>query len=336
MYFKYPVVCGLKPVIECARFSAWLFIFRSKHRSPQTETQVATTFSIIIPTRDRHQEIISLLESIKHLDGLVRIKPEIIVSDNCSKDQTWLSLQRIAADYPVPMKPLQAIPPGKSSALNAAIAVAKGDVLAFLDDDVVVEPNWLVALESYFGQLSHLAAQGTILIPPRDSADPEILRLIERYRTVRQVDFDRSTSETHSLNGANMAVRREVFDKVGKFDIRLGPGTSGTSEDVEFAQRMRQAGIRIGYVKDAVVYHCVDRSRLTEAYFQSIHRRQGASRLLFKHESAGRIIFDLGRVSAQYGFYSIFGGERKRYRSKGRIYHYLGMLESKRKGRDGK
>jgi GT2 family glycosyltransferase len=297
---------------------------------------VATTFSIIIPTRDRHQEIISLLESIKHLDGLVRIKPEIIVSNNCSKDQTWLSLQRIAADYPVPMRSMQAISPGKSKSLNEAIAVAKGDVLAFLDDDVVVEPTWLAALATHFGQFSHLAVQGAILIPPRDSANPEILRLIERYRTVRQVDFDVTTSETHSLNGANMAVRREVFDQVGKFDIRLGPGASGTSEDVEFAQRMRQAGIKIGYVKDAVVYHCVDRSRLTEEYFQSIHKRQGASRLLFKRQSAGRIIFDLGRVSAQYGFYSIFGGERNRYRSKGRIYHYLGMLESKRKGRERK
>jgi GT2 family glycosyltransferase len=267
---------------------------------------------------------------------LVRIKPEIIVSDNCSKDQTWLGLQRIAADYPVPMSPLQATFPGKSSALNKAIAVARGDVLAFLDDDVVVEPAWLVALESHFGQFSHLAVQGTVLLPPRDSADPEILRLVDRYRTVRQVDFDGRTNETHSLNGANIAVRREVFDKVGKFDIRLGPGASGTSEDVEFAQRIRQAGIKIGYVKQAVVYHHVDRSRLTEAYFRSIHRQQGASRLLFKRQSAGRIIFDLGRVSAQYGFYSLFGGERNRYRSKGRVYHYLGMLESKRKGRDGK
>jgi glycosyltransferase involved in cell wall biosynthesis len=335
MYFKYPVVS----VLKTDRVN-WLdrvaFILRYKHKNLQAETKVATTFSIIIPTRDRHQEIINLLESIKHLDGLVRIKPEIIVSDNCSKDQTWLSLQRVAADYPVPMRSLQAISPGKSSALNEAIAVAKGDVLAFLDDDVEVEPPWLVALESHFGQFSHLAAQGAILLPPRDSADPEILRLIERYRTVREVDFDGTTSETHSLNGANMAMRREVFDKVGKFDVRLGPGTSGTSEDVELAQRIRQAGIKIGYVKQAVVYHHVDRSRLTEAYFQSIHRRQGASRLLFKRQSTGRIIFDLGRVSAQYGFYSIFGGERNRYRSKGRIYHYLGMLESKRKGREGK
>jgi len=292
---------------------------------------VTTTFSIIIPTRDRHQAVATLLDSIKHLEGLTRVKPEIIVSDNGSKDQTWSSLQEIAADYPVPISSLQAISPGKSSALNEAIAVAKGDVLAFLDDDVVVAPAWLVAWENHFHRSSHPAAQGAVRLPPRESADPEIRRLIEKYRTVRQIDFDGTTSEIDTLNGANIAFRREVFEQIGKFDIRLGPGASGTSEDVEFARRIREAGIKIGYVRQAIVYHHVDRSRLTEAYFRAIHKRQGASRLLFKRQSAGRIIMDLGRASAQYGFYSIFGGERKRYRSKGRIYHYLGMLESKRK-----
>jgi GT2 family glycosyltransferase len=231
---------------------------------------------------------------------------------------------------------LRTTSPGKSRALNEAIAVAKGDVLAFLDDDVVVDPAWLVALETHFGKFSHLATQGAVLSPPRDRADPEICRLIERYRTVRQVDFDGTTSEMHSLNGANMAFRREVFDKVGKFDIQLGPGASGTSEDVELAQRIRRAGIKISYLGQAVVFHQVDRMRLTEAYFQSVHRRQGASRFLFKRQSVGRIIMDLGRVLTQYGFYSIFGSERKLYRTKGRLYHYVGMLESKRKGREGK
>ena len=294
---------------------------------------MTTTFSIIIPTRDRHHAVATLLESIKRLDGLARVKPEIIVCDNCSKDQTWSSLREIAADYPVPLSLLQSTSPGKSRALNEAIAVARGEVLAFLDDDVVVEPAWLAAWENHFRQSSQLAAQGAIHIPPREFADPEIRRLIEKYRTVRPIDFDANASAIDSLNGANMAVRRELFDRVGKFDIRLGPGASGTSEDVELARRICRSGTKIDYVKQAVVYHHVDRSRLTEAYFRAVHKRQGASRFMFKRQSVGRIIMDLGRASAQYGFYSLFGSERDRYRSKGRIYHYLGMLEAKRKTR---
>ena len=126
-----------------------------------------------------------------------------------------------------------------------------------------------------------------------------------------------------------MAIRREVFAQLGNFDTRLGPGASGTSEDVELAQRIFQSGKKIGYIPDAIVFHELDRMRLTEAYFKALHQRQGISRLIYKDQSTSRIIFDLCRVSAQYGFYSMFGGERNRYRSKGRLYHYRAMLQAK-------
>jgi hypothetical protein len=49
----------------------------------------------------------------------------------------------------------------------------------------------------------------------------------------------------------------------------------------------------------------------------------------------GRIFFDLGNASAQFAIYSLGKNERDRYRSKGRIYHYLGMLETKLKNWNG-
>jgi glycosyltransferase involved in cell wall biosynthesis len=296
---------------------------------------VAATFSIIIPTRDRYDQIVTLLDSIKQLNGLDRIRPEIIVGDNGSQDQVWEHLQGVAAAFPVPLRSLKVKIPGKCRVLNAALHEANGDILAFLDDDIVVDVDWLVALEKYFGQSSVLVAQGPIRIARRDIIDPELCRLIDRYRTVRQLEFDESTDELHSLNGANMAIRRCVFKQIGNFDLRLGPGASGTSEDIELARRILQKRIKINYMTEAIVFHQVDRSRLTEDYFKSVHERQGRSRFLIKRQSAGRILFDLFRVSLQYGFYSLFGGERKRYRSKGRIYHYLGMIAAKRNGSSG-
>jgi GT2 family glycosyltransferase len=174
-----------------------------------------------------------------------------------------------------------------------------------------------------------VTGQGVIRISALESQDPEIRELLQRYRTIPHLEFARDVGDLHSLNGANIALRREVFDRIGGFDERLGPGASGTSEDVELAQRVRGAGMKIGYMREAIVYHRIDPSRLTEGYFKAIHKRQGASRLLFKQQSSGQILFDLCRVSAQYSFYSIIGNVRDRYRNKGRIYHYLGMLESK-------
>ena len=126
-----------------------------------------------------------------------------------------------------------------------------------------------------------------------------------------------------------------ALDRVGPFDERLGPGASGTSEDVDFARRLRREGFRIGYMREAVVYHSVDPIRLTEDYFRTHHKRQGQSRVLMNDKGIGRIVFDLGRATAQFAFYSLGKRERDRYRSKGRMYHYLGMLETKLKNRNG-
>jgi hypothetical protein len=56
---------------------------------------------------------------------------------------------------------------------------------------------------------------------------------------------------------------------------RLGPGASETSEDVEFARRLRQKGFQIGYMREAIVYHSVDPMRLPEDYFKIHHKQQG-------------------------------------------------------------
>ena len=288
-----------------------------------------TTLSILIPTRDRQRQITRLLDSIRRSTGLERIRPEIIVGDNGSADQTWEMLRQKSAEFPVPLRPFQITAPGKCRILNEAIRIAEGEVLAFLDDDVTVEAGWLNAVDNFFSQTSHMAAQGIIRIPPEDLDNPQIGRLVQRFRTAHHLDYGRNTDNVPSLNGANMAIRREVFAKAGDFDIRLGPGASGTSEDVELAQRILRNGIKIGYMPNAVVYHELDHLRLTEAYFKALHQRQGISRLIYKDQSTSRIIFDLCRVSAHYGFYSMFGGERNRYRSKGRLYHYSAMLQAK-------
>lgn len=290
---------------------------------------MTTSISILIPTKDRQKQITRLLDSIRRSADLDRIYPEVIVGENGSADQTWDTLQKISTDFPVPLRLIRIDKPGKCKILNEAIRTAKGELLAFLDDDVIVDANWLVALANFFDQSTCLAAQGTIRIPQEELKDPQVVSLMQRFRTAHHLERDRHADNLNSLNGANMAIRREVFAKVGDFDIRLGPGAAGTSEDVELAQRMRRAGIKIGYMADAVVYHKVYRARLTEAYFKQLHQRQGVSRLVYKDQSAMRIFLDLCRSSLQYSYHSLCGDERNRYRNKGRMYHYGAMLKAK-------
>ena len=287
--------------------------------------------TIIIPTKDRREMLSHLLDSIQQLTAIDRIVPEIIVADNNSRDDTYAYLTRIAGSFPTPIRFLRVLRGGKSAAINDAALLSTGNVLAFLDDDVVVDKTWLTSVETFFNTSGYCAAQGTVRLQSPAGDDPEVQRLNQRYRTIPIVDHDSSLKEVRSLNGSNFFVRRDAFDRIGGFDERLGPGASGTSEDVEFASRLAQWGIAIGLAPNAVVYHHVDWDRLTDEYFIKRHWQQGRSRLLISDRSHVQIGFNLVRANAQYVYYTLIGKERKRYRSKGRIYHYLGMIDAKRK-----
>jgi GT2 family glycosyltransferase len=189
----------------------------------------------------------------------------------------------------------------------------------------------LESIHRFLENNHYQVAQGVIRIASPEADDPQISQLLDRYRTIPRVDYGPEIQNLASLNGANVVIYREVLERIGYFDQRLGPGAAGTSEDVELAKRIIRAGLKIGYIQEAIVYHRVDRSRLTDEYFKSLHRRQGFSRLAIEDRGIIRISLELLRSSMQYFVYSIFGRERKRYRSKGRIYHYLAMLEAKTK-----
>ena len=290
-------------------------------------------FTIIVPTKNRCDALVKLLDSLKKLRHLQRIQPEIIIGDNDSSDSTWEELQRESRNFPIELRSMKVTTPGKSAVMNEAIRAARGQILAFLDDDVIVDPGWLQAIEDFLKNNPFAVAQGVIRVPSPEADDPQTKRLLDRYHTISRLEYGPEKQSLSSLNGANLVIRREIFDKVGFFDERLGPGAAGTSEDVELARRIVRAGLKIGYIHDAIVYHRVDPARLTDEYFKSLHRRQGLSRFVLENRGTARIAASLLRSSLQYCVYSLFGGERKRYRSKGRIYHYLAMLEAKAKTR---
>lgn len=99
--------------------------------------------------------------------------------------------------------------------------------------------------------------------------------------------------------------------------------------DVEFGRRVLRSGGRIGYEPRSVVYHQVDWSRLTEEYFRLRHEMQGRSRLIYKQTSMLSICSDLARSALTFCWYAAMGDERKKYRAKGRYFHYRAMLREK-------
>jgi GT2 family glycosyltransferase len=296
-------------------------------------------FSIIIATYDRVDSLGRLLSGIRKHFGSLDIAHEVIVANNARDDGIAGRIDRVVeelrSDCGAPFRSLREPLPGKCRAQNAAMREAAGDIFAFFDDDVEVTPTWLRFAAEFFHRQPYDVMQGPILVPSELQSDQKFLRAQERFRTINFVQYPPELREIKTLTGANMAVRRALISKVGGFNEELGPGRSGISEDVEFAQRVIRSGGRIGYEHRAAVYHEVDWSRLTEEFFRLRHEQQGRSRLIYKRQSLVSILPNLLRSMWTLGWHSLFGNVREQYRAKGRFFHYRAMLLEKMKSARG-
>ncbi len=99
--------------------------------------------------------------------------------------------------------------------------------------------------------------------------------------------------------------------------------------DVEFGERVLRNGGRIGYEPSSIVYHEVDWNRLTEDSFVCVMRGKEEAASFYKSSSLPTIMGDLIRATCILGLYSLLNDERKKYRAKGRYFHYRAMLGEK-------
>jgi GT2 family glycosyltransferase len=290
-------------------------------------------FSVVIPSYERHESLRRLLQSIHEHFGEPGTHYEVIVVNNARDERARQAIDDVVGALrersSVTVRLLREPCAGKCRAQNLAIRHADGAILAFFDDDVVVAPGWLSAAARFFRTRAHDAMQGPILVPPEMINNKEFLDAQYKFRTINFVKYSPRLIKIKTLTGANMAVRREVFARVGCFNEELGPGRSGISEDVEFAKRLLRSGGTIGYEPQAAVYHEVDWSRLTEAFFRCRHEQQGRSRLIYAQQTLASIIPNLVRAVCTYGWYSLNGDVRKQYRAKGRCFHYRAMFVEK-------
>jgi glucosyl-dolichyl phosphate glucuronosyltransferase len=229
--------------------------------------------SVILCTYDRHLYLWKALDSIAGSVLPESVDWEVLVVDNNSNDQTPEVAKEFVVRYPGRFRYIIEPQQGKSYALNTGIRESRGDVLAFLDDDVTVAPMWLWNLTKALNDGDWAGTGGRTLLeeplsPPRWLA----LSGPHRMEFVLAPLFDLG-NEPCELDkppyGANMAYRMEMFEKYGPFRTDLGPqpGNEIRNEDTEFGRRLMAAGERLRYEPSAVVYHPVPRGRIRRSYF---------------------------------------------------------------------
>jgi GT2 family glycosyltransferase len=175
-------------------------------------------------------------------------------------------------------------PPGLSGARNSGIVVATGDVLGFIDDDALAEPNWLAALLARYRD-PHVIAAGGAVVPRWDRERPR--GFPEEFDWVVGCTYRGlpvTERPVRNLIGANMSFRREVFQRVGGFSDgigRVGRKPVGC-EETELCIRAGAAfpGAVILYDPEARVSHRVPRARASWRYFCARCFSEGLSKAL--------------------------------------------------------
>jgi GT2 family glycosyltransferase len=302
----------------------------SASRTSAVKTLSLPLLSIIIPTRNRVKSLKLLLESLAEPARIGIPETEIIVVDNGSTDEThrWLDAQR-EQNQSGRLMILDEPRPGKSNALNRALAVARGEIFMVLDDDVVIQSNCLVKHAEAHAATQFAAIQGRILAGKDFVGNPADANRLREYN-IPLIDYGEEIVAIRGLTGTNMSFKRVVFEKVGFFDPRLGPGAAGFSEDTEYSIRIRKAGFKIGYTPHAIVYHELNPSRYGRGYNRAVEYRKGVSRSVYRRDSVlTKVLPDLFANCIRYGIYWLLGRHDKVYKTEGRILKCCGYVAGK-------
>jgi glycosyltransferase involved in cell wall biosynthesis len=209
--------------------------------------------SIIIPTHNRRGLLIEMLQSLGRQDTPMEGLEALIVLDGCT-DGTQEALQGLHVPYS-----LRAVPQdqaGPSAARNNGARLAKGDVLLFMDDDLLPIPGFLHQHIQEHCRDDRVVVLGRFLpepgVPKRGWHIWEERIFAKHYRLMKA---GRRPPAGRRLYSGNFSVRREHFLGVGGFDESLKRG-----EDVELGFRLEQAGLRFLHRAEAAAVHRGHRS----------------------------------------------------------------------------
>lgn len=261
-----------------------------RNSAPQSEAKALArpdepSITVVLCTFNRSESLQKTLDSLANQILPEGVPWEVIVVDNNSKDSTRAVVDAQSHKYPNRVRYVFESEQGLSRARNTGIRQARGEIIAFIDDDVIADPMWLQNLTASFKEEAWSGSGGRIL-PPCDFRPPDWLTLggaMDLGGALALFDLgDRPGELERPPYGTNMAFRKKMFQKYGMFRVELGRcGTSLLSgEDIDFGRRVMLSGECLRYEPSAVVYHPVSIERLSKRYFRAWWFDFGRTRII--------------------------------------------------------
>jgi glycosyltransferase involved in cell wall biosynthesis len=244
--------------------------------------------TITIQTFNRAEELRRTLASLSRIDTTGAPAYEVLVVDNNSTDHTAAVVEELGPRFGGRLRYVRELRQGLSHARNRAVAEARHDIVAFLDDDVDVDRAWLHGLVSAYesGEYAAVGGRATLVYPgPRPGWLDE-----RREGLLTKVDYGPRArpARPDELYGVNLSFRKDWLERVGAFrtDLgRVGKCLLG-SEETELLERIARAGGRLLYEPAAAVGHRAPAARLRRRWFWSrcYWGQRGEARILPESE----------------------------------------------------
>ncbi len=222
--------------------------------------------SIVITTRDRTAQLEAALRSVFALD---HASFDVVVVDNVPSDDSTETMIRSRFAGNVALTYVREDRPGISAARNTGVRLARGEVIAFTDDDVEVDPGWLSALVAGFDTTPGVGVVTGLTLPA--AIDLPVHELFEEYGgfdkgfSPRVVDLGPLRPPDDPLfpyapgrlgSGNNMAFQTDALRAIGGFDECLGVGSpTHSGEDLAAFIRVLWSGRKLAYEPGALIFH---------------------------------------------------------------------------------
>lgn len=237
--------------------------------------------SVILCTYNRERYIYNVLQSIA-AGGFGDY--EIVLVNNNSTDGTESECQRFAKDHPeVAMRYCVEKQQGLSYARNRGIMESQGEVLVYVDDDAVVNREYLQTYADFFNRNKEAVAAGGPITPRYDGCEePSWMSHYTRQLVTGELNLgtrEREFPKGAFPGGGNAAYRKSVFNEVGLFNVELGRKGNSLigAEEKDLFDKMTSRGMKFYYLPNAILYHLIPPKKLTQDYFDRLTYGIGVS-----------------------------------------------------------
>ncbi len=251
--------------------------------------------SIIIATYNRAESLLVTLRSVaqQQLDAALW---ECVVVNNNSTDQTQQRAEEFAKEHAhlnisVLFEPRQ----GLSWARNCGIENSTGQIVAIIDDDETINPEFAAAYIELFDTHPHIASAGGRIIPKYLSGRPRWMSDYTELPIANPLDLGevpRPFPAGKIPGGGNMAIRRSALLEHGLFDVELGRSGNRLigGEESDLFARLSHAGEQCWYCPNAIMWHLIPPEKLTIQYFDRLTYNIGVSQRLRARGSLLKVI----------------------------------------------